>query len=260
MSEETQVAVVANAALPAVPVEHDDTGLDDIVRLKPSRIALVQNTTLNPRGADPGQFLDTTSGDVFDKVDVVIMKMRKGRVFFKPGEKISSDSEPLCRSSDGVKPEANVKARQSQQCNGCPRSKWIGDTPPPCKEKIELVVSKTDNQMPYYMSVGGKSISPIRKTLEAIKSAIYGDKMKGLPTTLHNFILTFSSEKDGSYFKMKAPKILKMTEENAAPYKQMYEEMKSVMNVEHEVEAETAVDESVSNVIEGEIVEEVQEV
>lgn len=240
---------------PPAPMEVDETGLSDFIKMKPSRLALIQHTSTKPQGANPGQILDDESGQVYDSIPLVLLKMHTARVFFKPGAPIAKGTEPLCRSWDGKVPAQDVLVRQSSTCASCPRAVWQGKTAPPCKEKLELAVATVDDVMPHYFSVGGKSISPVRKVLDTISKAL---KNKTL-ASLHHAVLTFRGVKDKTTYMLEVVKPSKdasfdvLTDEQASPFISLFKEMKSQSNQQDVLDAEFAADDAVGEILTGEI-------
>jgi len=234
---------------PSAFEEVDGTGLSDYIKLKPSRLALTQHTTTNPQGSNPGQILDDESGQVYDDIKLVILKMHTARVFFKPGDKIAKGAEPLCRSWDGKVPANDVKQRQSNSCASCPQSQWEDKTAPPCKEKLELAVATVEDEMPHYFSVGGKSISPIRKVLGTISKEL---KKKTLPS-LHHAAITLRGVKAGMVYMLEVVKTEVLSDEQASPFISLYKEMKAQSIQQDVVDAEFTADEAVDGIVTGEI-------
>jgi len=241
--------------MPPPPV---DDGLTSVVGLKPNRIKIVQPMTFDAQGAKLGQMLDVDSGQAYDSMGLVVLKINKSRVYFPPGSQPAPGAEPLCRSFDAVKPADNVKAKQSLSCLTCPRAVWYGGKPSDCREKIELTVANTVDDSPYFMSISGKSISPVRKQLGEVLKKIYIAAKQGVTITMRNFILTFSTKKDGQNYVYQVTKISDpISNEQAEPYIDLFNQMNAQKQVAQLVEAEQQVDEHVSEIIEGEIVTEV---
>lgn len=225
-----------------------DTGLSDVIQVKPSRLTLVQHTTENPRGAKPGQILDEDSGAIYDSVTGTIIKSRKSRVFFPPGSKITKGAEPLCRSNNAIYPAENVKQRQSTHCNTCPKGAW-GDGPPPCKLKLEFIFGNVADGLPYYLSVGGIGVAPVSKALGKINLNV-GKKYK---TPLH-FAVVFKPIKDGTVYRWDIPEVITLSDEQAQPFIDIYQMIAAQKEQAQIASTQQESEEAVDNIIEGEII------
>lgn len=236
---------------PAPPAEVFDTGLSGFVKLKPSRLALIQHTTVNPQGANPGQILDEESGEVFDSIPLVVINMHPARVYFKPGAAIGKGAEPLCRSWDGIVPANDVKVRQSSKCATCAQAQWGKDkTPSPCKLKLEMVVGD-EAGIPHYLSVGGKGLSSVRTKLGEVQKGVALGKF---PSPLH-VLTTFRGVKDKTIYKLEISKIETLTDEQAAPHIATYRDIKAQKYDQNVIDAEVVADDAVDGIVQGEIIE-----
>jgi hypothetical protein len=238
-----------------------DTGLDDI-RVRPTNLILVQNTTRDQKGARPGQILDVLTGQAYDSVTVVPLRVIKNRVLFPPDADL--DAEPLCRSSDGLVPSPFVKAPQATSCRTCPKAQWVGGQKPPCGEKLKLLVILKETGMPRYMQFGGKSISTCKEALEALKQDIKGKEYLSRGQTkleLFDYFFTVSGEKvtsrQGSYYVARFTDFGQV--KNAGEFGRFYEEY--AVRVKHDddeqavVAKDQAVDNKVADVIDAEVIE-----
>ena len=262
---ETQELVhVAPAMPPTMYVEPvvDETGLDDVARLKPSNIILVQNTTRDTKTARPGQLLDTLTEEVYDALTVVPLKIMRQRVLFPPGE-LDLDAEPVCRSNDGTSPSQFAKAPQSRSCKTCPHSQWIGGKKPPCAEKLKLLMVTKDAGLPRLFNVGGKSITTLRTVLQRIQEAIRMQQAKGGdPLHLYDFFFTIKSEKvtgKFSYYVARFDEVKRVA--TVGDFGPLFEEFvirRKYQDAEDNVvQAEAQADAAVSSVVEAEFVQEV---
>lgn len=240
----------------------DQTGFMDVVRLKPGNLKLVTGTTLDPKTAKPGQFLESRQDKVYDKFEVVILKVKKGRVMFPPGGDLKAG--PLCRSTDGVRPAENVQQKQANYCGNCPQSVWgAGKQKPACQESIDYLVVMTDSDYPYYMSIRGASIGTVLEGMSMVANDIRnaynnaGDMLQA-----YNYKVTFTSDsklgKKGRYFVTVVDGFELMTGAERAKYEDMYAQLvaKGAAKEAYD-ESEDVVEAAVGQVIEGEIISEV---
>jgi hypothetical protein len=180
-----------------------DTGLDNVSRIKPTNIILVQGMTRNPMGARPGQLLDTDTGEIFDSLTLVALKIWRPRVLFPPGADL--DAEPLCRSNDGFVPSDFAKVKQSSQCGymagkryiaTCPQAIWKDGEKPACRQNMKFIAINRKTYLPCFFQVSGKSISSLQTTLDEI--ARHRDLYKrqhGVQLDLFDYALTITGEK-----------------------------------------------------------------
>jgi len=262
---ETQEVIVAPPPAPVVvytePVV-DETGLDDVARLKPTNILLVQNTTRETKSARPGQLLDTLTEEVYDALTVVPLKVMRQRVLFPPGE-LDLDADPVCRSNDGVVPSQFAKAPQSRACKTCPHSQWISGKKPPCAEKMKLLMIIKDAGLPRTFNVGGKSLTTLKNVLQRIQEAIRMQQAKGgEPLHLYDFFFEIRSEKvtgKFSYFVARFDNVKRVA--TIGDFGPLFIEF--VLNRKYQdaeeqaVQAEAKTDAAVSSVVEAEFVQEV---
>lgn len=264
--QETAVAVIdkKGAAQLPPPVYNDETGLMNVVKQGPGQLKLVAATTRNPGRANPGEFLDSKSGEVFKEFEMVVFRMNTSRVFFPPGP-LDLDAEPLCRSQDGIKPEEGVAAKQASSCGNCPQAKWNGKQKAPCQQKGNLMGLLTGDGQPYYFSYGGTSITSIKDSLQSLVSDIRNHlKNTGESLQLYNFALTVTSEaksgKTGKYYTAKVKSHRLLEGEERTRYEGIFKEAKAKFEerqAEQVVDAELVqVTSAGQQVIEGEIVTE----
>lgn len=170
------------------------TGLEDLVRIRPTNVILVQNTTQEPGAARAGQFLDVLTGEVYDDLTVVALQVSLSRVLFPPGNTFGQD--PLCRSSNGRFPSPSVETPQAEECASCSYSRWRGKQPPSCKERIQFTVVLKANMLPRYMQFGGVSVKPAKELLENImQRKIVINQTEGRLLDLYDFEFKVSSRK-----------------------------------------------------------------
>lgn len=106
-----------------------------------------------------GQYYNTLTGEFRDTVSAVMLSLVKGRAAFD--RKFSRDSEPVCRSDDGIQPQEryvgttvadadlSITAQIPAYCADCPFSRF-GDhgEPPLCAKNFNYAMYDIDNDMP----------------------------------------------------------------------------------------------------------------
>ena len=142
------------------------------------RIKIVQPTT-READATPGKLRINLTGDEFGSIPVILIKAIQGRTLWdpKPGSDII-----LCRSYDFLKPDSSIEKPYSDYCAkkvknlrgqdvlsiACDCAKWHGDTKPECTENYNLLCLQNEDLLPFWITLHGASISPVRKYLSAI--------------------------------------------------------------------------------------------
>jgi hypothetical protein len=144
------------------------------------RYKIVQPTS---KEGTPGVFKNNLTNEERDKINLVVLAATKGRVCW--GEHIEED--PVCRSSDGLVPSEEVERPIDRACgtkeNGkrfepvCPNAIWRGNIQrPACDEVINLLCISLDDQVPFFISLHGMQLKPVRAFLSAIglrKKSLY---------------------------------------------------------------------------------------
>jgi hypothetical protein len=253
-----------------------DTGLDSVGSLKITNLILVQNTTRDTMGARPGQILDQLTGEAFDDLAVVPLRISKTRVMFPPDSDL--DADPICRSSDGLVPSPYAKVPQARQCVGqdargrivplCANAKWRKDASgrsikPPCAEKYRLLLYVVSTGLPRWFNVGGKGIAALDISIQRLKQdRIRAKTQNGLSLELYDYWFKLGadriSDKKGSYYVPRFDVKRVQTPGEYAPVFMDFAAAIGAQNADDEVAAqETAVDVAVTTAIEGEFVSEV---
>jgi hypothetical protein len=238
-----------------------ETGLDSVARLTPTNLILVQNSTRDPKGARPGQILDDLTEEVFDRITVVPLKVWTSRVLFPPGADL--DTDPLCKSDNGVVPSDYSQQKQALQCRICPQNDW-SDGRAACKEKINFLTVVKDGAiagLPRFFSAGGMSISAIKYQLKRIRQNIEILKRKGTKVELYDFYFDITSERKtgskGAYYVVRIEN-LKMNP-NPSEFGPMFEEFvlaaKRQAHERQQLLAEASVNGAVNNAIDGEVID-----
>lgn len=179
-----------------------DTGLDDIAPLRPSFLQFLQPSTNDLHGGEPGQFYDEATGDLYDSLVVVPLKVTQNRVMYPPGADVRAGVKPLCRSDDGQVPSRYIETPQSRSCQTCQFSQWKDDKPSACKSNIKMLVLLKDREAPRFVVASGTSVSPLRTLLRRINEDLKAQNMKGNPVRLYDYFFTVASERKRNYFLM----------------------------------------------------------
>jgi hypothetical protein len=159
------------------------TGVEgfDGFKLTPAVLKLVQNTTTD-EGAVKGKLFDTLSKTNFESMRVVPLAIKVGRVYFPPGGDLGA--EPICRSNDGIKPSEDAQIPQATNCENCDRGakmwkdyKATGKKPD-CQEKFRMLFVSRETGLPYWLTIGGKSVSRVKDLQKGLFRDILGGRMK----------------------------------------------------------------------------------
>jgi hypothetical protein len=146
-------------------------GLEDVY-IKPTYVELIQRTTRR-KDVKTGVLFDVLTGTEYEKMQVVPLALRRGRVYFPEGGGLGA--KPLCRSSNGIQPSEFAQFKQASLCANCPKGSWenydrkTGQGKPECKESWELLFVMRDNGLPRKITIGGMSLAPTKNLLEHIK-------------------------------------------------------------------------------------------
>jgi hypothetical protein len=237
------------------------------LRLKPAELKLLQNTTPDMKGGQPGEILDTRTEESAKIIEVVLLRRAVNRAYF-PGA-YSADSKPICTSNDGIVPSKFAEHPQAAKCVFCPHSKWIAGKKPPCAEKRRLLFVMKDTGLPRLLTFGGSAIPVFKKDVEdrineSITMLNYRDKTKRYYP--YDFSFTISSKRvvtnRGTYYEPVFGKPVLV--ENVGEFGPLYQEFvvnySAAMSEEGEaVDNETTVDAAVGEtiVMDAEIVHEV---
>jgi hypothetical protein len=176
-------------------------GIDEMFTLKPQNMELVQNTT-RAEGAQPGKFRVTQSNDHFDQIEFVILKARRGRVLFPPGD---FGGDTLCRSFDGLVPAENVVAPPSSKCgnyvNGkfkaiCPKASWGADKKKPeCAATLSLLIVEKTTRVPYYISFKRTALPPIENLMQSLAARFQASRAAGETPNIYDYAVTLKASK-----------------------------------------------------------------
>jgi hypothetical protein len=237
----------------ALPPNTDLTGLSNIGKLKPSNIILVQNMTQDPKGAKPGQFLDQLTGEAYDELTLIPLRIVEQRVLFPPGE---FGQSPICRSEDGLVPSPFAQFPQAKSCDTCPKSQWLNKQRPPCNMKFNMLVLSKETKVPHWLQIGGTGIRPTRDMIDTITRDVYiMQQTQGKTYRLYDYFFTIKSEqvkgKQGIFYVPRYTSVLKV--QNPGEFSPFFEEFVKNIQKYHEqlaqAQAEAAVDNAVETTI-----------
>lgn len=198
----------------------------DTVSIKPSNINLIQNMTQDPGRARPGQFKDMLTGEAYDSLTIVILKIGHTRIMFQPGAGFGEDS--LCNSNDGVYPSPYAKEPQAASCALCPNSRWNGKTKPLCGLRRKMLIVPKETMQPCFISLSGTSYKPTEMMLETIKrDQDKNMKLSGTFYPMHAYRVVMTSEqvkgKLGSFFVVRYEDIKRLQDTSEfGPYFEEY--------------------------------------
>lgn len=156
------------------------------------RMTLVQPTS-QIDAVQPGKFYMNLTGEEFDQVEAVFLKVTKGRVYFaeEPTER-----KPVCGSSDRLKPSPRFEPPVAPACKECLFSKWNGKEPPACNESYSLLGVMVESGFPFWWSVKSTAIAPTKRFLSAIAlRARMGKNLFDAKATIKSQLVTLPGKK-----------------------------------------------------------------
>src|SRR5215468_9511966 len=123
-NKKTEVQEVANpnGTVPSVTMRGagmEVLGPEDLII---PRLSLVQPTS-QIDGVEAGKFYMNLTGEEFDQVEAVFLKVTKGRVYFADD---AVERKPVCGSSDRIKPSPRFEPPAAPTCKECIFSRWNG--------------------------------------------------------------------------------------------------------------------------------------
>lgn len=183
MPEETALTVQNPASL-------EGAGFGGGYVLKPSRLELLQPIRAVELGVKPGVFRDSDSGEVYESVQFVPLRVSFGRVYWPDGSGLNSS--PLCRSRDGITPVIGPNlVAQAQVCAKCRHSDWsqyrVNGKKPLCQERGNMFGIVTENKMPFFIGAGGMSLKPLKNFYNTVIKLYHIAKEKGVVLNIYDF-------------------------------------------------------------------------
>jgi hypothetical protein len=177
--------------LPANVNEPFESGLEALDRgdVIIPRLTITQPTTPDIDAVNVGKFSVNITGDFYESMHLVCLKLSKGRILWP--KDYSKDNDPLCKSNDFLTPV--LIEGQSPMCHTCavtPGTKddheckyanWGVDKKgkviaPLCMEVWNMLVFDLETYMPMFLSLKSTSIKPLKKLFSAI--SILGNAKK----------------------------------------------------------------------------------
>lgn len=155
---------VKPVGVPAAPTA--GAGLE---QLGPADLIIPRLTLIQPTsqidGVEAGKFYMNLTGEEYTEVEVVFLKVMKGRIYFAED---GADRKALCGSADRVKPSPRFDPPMAPACAECPSARWNGKEPPECSETYNLLGVTVETGLPFWWSVKSTAIAPTRRFLSAI--------------------------------------------------------------------------------------------
>jgi hypothetical protein len=170
----------ANGGLPAIPealmnfTGAEGLSTDDLII---PRYKIIQPTS---KVGTPGNLICNILGQETPALDIVIVKIDKGRVMWDK----DNFEKPICRSHDYMVPDPKIEHPPSPVCakmmlnkatgkeqavQMCRWGSWEGSEKPPCGLTYNiLALSLEDNMMPFWISLHGASVKPVKQYSSSI--------------------------------------------------------------------------------------------
>lgn len=219
------------ADLPALrhPIPEELQGYTGFEGIDPSAFVIPRMKIVQPTSKEgtQGRLRINLTGDEFAAVDVVIVKAMQGRVLWDHDN--AGNEKPLCRSADYFRPDSSIENPPSPECVRqvtsttkktmlkpvCPNAGWNGSEKPACGETWNLLCIQKDEFLPFWLSLAGTSIAPVRRYLSAIA-------LRRCPLWQFETVISTDEQKGdrGRYFvvKFESPKpITRELEEQLIP-------------------------------------------
>jgi len=179
------------------------------------RLVLVQPTS-QIDGVGPGKFYLNLTGEEFEQVDAVFLRVTKGRVYFA---KESLEQKPLCGSPDRIKPSPRYEEPMAESCAECPYAQWFKKEPPACNETYNLLGVMVESGLPFWWSVKSSAMSPTKRYLSAIAlRARQGKNLYDVQATMTSQLVT----KPGKKYHVPAYALTWL--KDSSPYQALYEQ------------------------------------
>lgn len=268
--ESTALVTIAPTAA-IVPAGGLGFGNSRMFKLKPAILEIVQRTTKGARPDEFGKFRVKDTGELFDELHIVLaMAPQEKRVLFPPGGDLGCD--PICRSNDGLVPAPDALVPQANKCGFvddrgyfqamCKSASWNAwkksrksEDKPACQEKTQLAFWERTTQLPFILSVGGKSVSPIRTAMQHVARLAEVLRAKGQNPNIFDFSMKVKAVEEvgrrGTYYVLAFSDIATVKEEDKAKFGELY--MQFAARGQEQVAAE--MEEALNDAISGEQVE-----
>ena len=139
--EEKEIAKTGDTAKPnadlTVRSAQDIPGAEEITSedIAIPRIRLLQalseEVQQHTDGATPGKLIHSITGQVFDEIEFIPIKLFKTRIMFDTGNRSGA---PLCTSRD------NMVGSDSTMCKDCENAQWSSNGPPICNQVYNYLI------------------------------------------------------------------------------------------------------------------------
>jgi hypothetical protein len=210
-----QALTTTNTNLPANVNEPFDSGLEALDRgdVIIPRLTITQPSTPDIDAVNVGKFSVNITGDFYDNMRLVCIKLTKGRILWP--EKYSKDNEPLCRSHNFQTPADDIEGAEpmchtcavtpgTKDEHECDYANWSADKKgkpiaPRCQEVWNLLVLDLETYMPMYLSLKSTSIKPAKKLFSAI-NILSGAKRVPLWGWAFGVTLKMESNDSGKFY------------------------------------------------------------
>jgi len=170
----------AAAGLPALP--EDLAGYTGLEGLDPNTYIIPRMRIVQPTSKEgtAGNFRMNLTGEEFVSLRVVGVKAEAGRVLW---DRDGGGQEPICKSNDGFFPAEDVTEPVCSAClevvklkGGremsrpvCPKAQWGEDhARPECDATYNLLCLNAEDDLPFWLTLSGTSISAFRRFVSAI--------------------------------------------------------------------------------------------
>lgn len=234
---DSELVVINNDATPATYVEPEQDngnwGDDDDASL-PQFISMKQALTEGMDHVPNGVFFHRGSGQTWETINMVILKMGKTRQWKPSAPKFVADEKALCRSNDRKVPvtDDDRLIPQAKDCAACPKASWDGydkktntGPKPTCSKEFFILFLDEETNLPYIYTATGQGVDPAEAMYEAIRSRakIVKAKTGKMPFT-YDFVVTMTSEKGNKAFKPKFTTVRQLTPDDAAKYGPLFQQ------------------------------------
>lgn len=97
-------------------------------------------------GVEVGMFYLNLTGEQFAEVEVVFLRVSKGRVHFAD----ANERQAIYGSADGIMPLPRFEPPMAPTCAECACSRWNGKEPPPCSKRYNLLGAMLETGQPFW--------------------------------------------------------------------------------------------------------------
>jgi len=186
----------------------------------PDPVTVTLPVTVTPtsqiEGVEAGKFYMNLTGEEFEEVQAVFLKVNKGRVYFAED---ANERKPLCGSPDRIKPSPRFDQPIAPTCSECSYAPWNRNEPPLCNETYNLLGIMVESGLPFWWSVKSTAIAPTKRFLSAIAlRARMGKNLFDAQVTIRSQLITQPGK------KYHIPVCTVTWLKDAARYRELYEQ------------------------------------